>query len=314
MEFALAWAQVVYYVKQALNVLWIKLGLVMIYAALMPHAAALQSLFLLFLADFVCGVLVAKRTKTLSSFGMRRGLAKMAIYMVFISSIALAENSILQTTVATLGAIGLLAATEVLSITENLVLLGLPIPYAAKVLRLVSTKAQSMGIDVGDDPGAAAAVKDMVDLLQTTIPAFKDKTLRQCLDIYVSHWYLFMRDLQPGIMVGAPELVAERVANQLDHVLCDIRAALTRDGIGLATQDIFLNTWNRDLIARLLSQIKMACLEKDTLPDDKIDRVRDQLVLMSLRLVRYCQKIDSETLPVIDTNPTLTVDVGPAHR
>ncbi len=317
MEFALFWAQCLYYVKQTLSALWYKVGLIGVYAvcaALAPHWAAVQGLCLLFTIDFVCGVWVAKKTKTLSSFGMRRGVSKAAVYTIFISSVAIAESTILGTSYATIGAMGLLAATEVLSITENLVLLGLPIPYAAKVLRLVSTKAQSMGIDVGDDPGAAAAVKDMVDLLETTIPAFKDRVLRKCLDVYVSHWYLFMRDLQPGTVVGEPELVAERVLNQVDRVLWDVKSAMTREGIALATQSIFLNTWNQALLARLISQIRAICLEPDALDEQKIDRIRDQLVLMSLRLVRFAQKIDGVELDTIGSHATLTAEAGPTSH
>lgn len=318
MEFALLWAQCLYYVKQTIATLWCKVLVVAVYVpismALMPHWSTLQALFLLFVTDFVCGVWVAKKTKTLSSFGMRRGLAKAAIYVIFISSVALAEHSSFGTDVATIGAMGLLAATEVLSITENLVLLGLPIPYAAKVLRMVSTKARSMGIDVGDDPGAAAAVKDMVDLLETTIPAFKDKTLRKCLDVYVSHWYLFMRDLQPGSMIGDPELVAERVRNHIDHVLCDIRASMTREGIALETQKIFLNVWNQALLARLIGQVKSCCLDVTVVEDDKIDRIRDQLVLMSLRLVRFAQKVDGVSFDNIGKNADATAEVGPTHH
>ncbi len=313
MEFALFKAHLLYYLKQTLALFWGKLGLGLIFVALFPHWAAFQGLMLLFCIDFVCGVWVAKKTKTLSSFGMRRGIAKLAIYFIFITSISLAEQ-VTGTSIGTLSAIGLLSATEVLSITENLVLLGLPVPYAAKILRLVSTKAQSMGIDVGDNPGAAAAVKDMVDLLQDTIPTIKDKNLRKCLDVYVTHWYLFMRDLQPGSMVGAPELVAERLGSQVDHVLCDIRAALTREGIELKTQVVFLNIWNKALLSRLLIQVKACCLEKDTPAEEKIDRIRDQLVLMSLRLVRYAQKVDSATEDVLLTHPDTTVETDPTRR
>ncbi len=314
MEFSLLKAYLFYYVKQIVSVLWGKLGIALMFAALMPHLAALQVLGFLFVVDFTCGVLVAKKTKTLSSFGMRRGLAKLLVYVIFICCVAALENTILGFSVATEGAIGLLAGTELLSITENLVLLGLPIPYAAKILRLVSTKAQSMGIDVGDDPGAAAAVKDMIDLLQEDIPTFKDPTLRKCLDVYVTQWYLFMRDLSPGAMTGDTALVAERLGSQIDHVLCDIRANMTRDGIDQDSQRIFLNVWNRDLLARFVGQVKVCCLDKEATVDEKVDRIRDQLVLMAMRLVRKSQQLNSGTENTLTSHADMTVETDPTHH
>ncbi len=313
MEFALIQKQLWYYLQQVGHIFWGKLGLGVLFAALLPHEAAIQALVVLFCIDFVCGVWVAKKTKTLSSFGMRRGAAKLALYFIFIASIALVEQ-LTNTTIGTLTAIGLLSCTEVLSITENLVLLGLPVPYAAKVLRLVSTKAQSMGIDVGADPGSAAAVKDMVDLLEDTIPTIKDSHLRTCLDIYVTHWYLFMRDLNQGSMLGAPELVSERMGNQIDRVLSDIRITMSREGVPVAIQDTFLNVWNRALLARFIGQVKSICANPDVLNEAKVDLVRDQLVLMNLRLTRYSQKVDGRSEDVLTSHPDLTVTTDPSSR
>jgi toxin secretion/phage lysis holin len=307
-ELILAKLHLLYYGKQTLSFFWTKVVMAVVIASIIPNQSALLGLMLLVIVDFITGVWVAAKSRTLSSLGMRRGISKVALYVVFICCISIAEHTVFHTTMATLGAIGLLAATEILSITENLVMLGLPVPYAAQVLKLVSTKAQALGINVAADPGAAAAVKDMVDLLEETVPTIKDETLKTCLDEYLRHWYLFMRTLSEGSLMGAPELATERIFQQITTVLREAKLDMSRQGVPEQVQDIFLNSWCRDILARLVQQTRDACGSPDASPTQKIDRIRDQIVLMSLRLAKDVQKLDLAGANALTQNPQHIVD------
>lgn len=294
MEFALLKLQMVYYTKQVFNFLWVKCGPAILWAALVPHSIALQGLCVLFGLDFICGLWVAKRTHTLSSSGMRRGISKLLIYFVFISAVALAERTMLETNGITLVAIGLLAMTEVLSITENLVMLGLPIPFAAKVLRLVNNKAGNYGMKIGADADSFATLKDMVDLLEDVIPTYRNALLRVLLTVYLSHWYEFSRDLDSASLAGTPDLVTERVRNQLSRVMIDIRAALTRESVPPGVQDIFLNQWIKSLYACLLAKIDAKIADESASTADKIDSIRESVALMLYRVIKETARYDTE--------------------
>lgn len=302
MEFALLKLQMVYYTKQVFNFLWVKCGPAIVWASLVPHSIALQGLCVLFGLDFFCGIWVAKRTHTLSSSGMRRGISKLLIYFVFIAAIALAERTMLETNGITLVAIGLLAMTEVLSITENLVMLGLPIPYAAKVLRLVNNKAGNYGMKIGADADSFATLKDMVDLLEDVIPTYRNALLRILLTVYLSHWYEFSRDLDAAALAGTPDLVRERMRNQLSRVMIDIRAALTREAVPPGIQDIFLNQWIKGLYARLLAQVDGKIADDTASSADKIDSIREAVALMLYRAIKETAPYDTDEARLTDVS------------
>jgi phage-related holin len=296
MEFALLGQQLIYYAKQAAAFFWYKLGLGLILVALAPHALALHGLALIFVLDFICGVWVAKRTRTLSSLGMRRGIAKLLIYFIFIGAVALAEHSVLQTTVCTLTAIGILSATEVLSIVENLVLLGLPIPYASKVLSMVSNKAANYGIKIDvDDASSMASARDVITMIEVTIPGIDNADLRICMEIFTSNWYQFMRSLDPSSFAGSHELMWERLRHALDRTMIEIRTQLMKDSgqVAVATQNVFLMDWAGSHLAAFYTAAKAAS-DLDGDPVLKIDSIRDALCLMLFRMVQLAQ--DRKTL------------------
>jgi phage-related holin len=297
------------FLVQAGQVIWYKLGVAVICAALMPHALALQGLGILLALDFGCGVWVARKTRTLSSEGMRKGIGKLLLYAAFVCGIAVAEHTISDTQFCTTGALGLLAATEILSITENLVMLGLPIPYAAKVLSTVSRKARSYGFHFSsDNTEAMSYARDMVLLLDTHIPQLRNRELRTMMEIYCSQWYGFMRNCEAQMFLGAGQLAWERLQAALDRVLLDIRDEFLESKIPSAAQKTFLDRWNNDLLGKFYQQCREACLADKLTDVQQVERIREVLVLMLFRLSNEILALDRATPDPLKVNPTLEIE------
>lgn len=310
MEIALLKSQLAYYYHQVIQLIGLKVLGVLLVAALAPHFLTLHVLLLLYLIDFVTGVLVARQMKRFSSAGMRRGIAKLFIYVLFITVIAMSEHAVLGTKAGTLAAIGLLVATELVSIVENLVWLGLPIPYAAKVLSVVSSKAKNFGLKtaVDDSDVALAYTKDMYELMNHNVDHVKDAPLRECLQVYCSGWYTFLRDLDPVIFNGTPELGWARLKATVDRTLVDIQSAMSRSRVSLKNQNTFLKVWNGDLLARLYKTSKQTSLAKDLPADQRIEQIRDQTMLMIYRLVNEAEKLDQAGPTPLDLHGDTTLD------
>ncbi len=292
MMLALLKTQLLYYARQVGDFIWWKLGLSLVAAALAPHGLELKGLALIVIIDLICGVWVAAKTHTLSSAGMRRGVAKMLIYFLFLGVVAIAEHSVLDTVICTRVAIGILLATEVLSVTENLVMLGLPIPYASNVLQLVSNKAANYGVNVDvSNPQKLAAVNDVIYMISTTVPAVRDRTLRNCLGIFVSNYYQFMHEPTVGTFSGSKELAWERVRQAMDRSLIDIKSTMIRESIPASARAVFMS-WAEPLLSCFYGTARLIC-DSDAPVDDKLSRLRDALVLMLFRLIKIAQDAES---------------------
>lgn len=312
MELALLKTQVIYYLKQGGNVLWGKLGFGLLYAALVPHTVALQGLTLLFVMDFLCGVWVARKTKSLSSSGLRRGVAKAFIYTLFISAVALAEHSVLKTGYITTGAIGLLAATELLSITENLVMLGLPIPYGAKVLRMVSQKAKNFGFNFNaEDVNGLGYAKDLVSIITVSVPKLRDPTLRTCMEVFATQWYSFIRELNEEAFMGNRDLARERVRAGLERTIIDAHAIMTRKGVSVIHQRTFLQDWCGAVIGQLIAQAGEVAMSDRVAGSDKPERVREAVALMLYRLLDEVDGIDATVADPLEALKSFKVIPGP---
>lgn len=309
MNLALIKAQFSDIISQALSVIWYKLGFATVYAALVPHSLALQGLAILFVIDFISGICTARKTRTLSSEGMRKGIGKSILYAAFVCAVAIAEHTISGTQFCTIGAIGLLAATEILSVTENLVLLGLPIPFASKVLSTVSRKARSFGFHFSaDNTEAMSYGRDLVVLLDVHIPQLRNKQLKDMMEIYCTHWYGFMRNCESQIFLGAGELAWQRLQAGLDRVLIDIRGDFLDAKIPVESQKIFLEAWNQDLLGLFYRQCRETCMAEKLNDGQQVDRVREVLALMLYRLNNEIQALDRATQDPLGAHSTLEIE------
>ena len=260
MEFGTVLHQIGYYLQKLGDFILYKLGLAMIFAALMEHAHMLTVLALLYIIDFVCGFAVAWRLRGVSSAAMRRGLAKAVLYMVFIMTIHIAETAITGglSTFATSTAIGILIFTESLSIIENLINLGLPMPYAVKVMRALASKAKIIGIDLNleSNYNNAIYVNDVMSMVRVHIPRLQNGKLRQLMRVYYLNWLDFLRTIDAAILNTRDELAWERLKASIDETVTNAFESALREGVDQRLATAFFYEWNREPIAGLYSRAK----------------------------------------------------------
>jgi toxin secretion/phage lysis holin len=304
-EFQALVIQLSYYTRQTLDFLWVKLGLALVYASLVPHGVALQGLLILCLVDLLLGTVNARRAHRLSSAGMRRGIAKLFIYFVFVATVALAEHIAFGTSGCTALAIGLLVVTELLSIIENLVLLGLPIPFASKFLMMFSNKIKHFGLNISPNEGDNYAVmRDLLQIIERRVPNLQDPVLHNAVRVYVGFWYTWVDALNVAMFNGSPELAYQRLRASTEQNLLEIKSAMARDGVDDQHQQVFLNVWNRKLLSWFRARVKLACdapIENEV----KLERVRDALTLMIFRMMSEAEMLDKSGPDPICTNAWL---------
>jgi toxin secretion/phage lysis holin len=288
--------QILYYWHQACQLLGLKALGVLLLAALAPQALTLHVLLFLFCVDFATGVLVARQMHRLSSAGMRRGLTKLFIYICFITIIAMAEHSVLGTQIGTMGAIGLLVCTELVSIIENLVWLGLPVPYASKVLSLVNSKTNNFGFktDVGDADVSLPYTRDVYQIVSQNAANLKSQQLAQQLKIYCAVWYGFIRDLTPDLFRGTTDLGWARLKATIERAQVDCAQALAKADIeGGPT----IGAVAKEAAERFCKASNKISMAKDVDHEQRVTQVRDQAMLMCYRVVGEIESLDRKAPP-----------------
>jgi len=197
MELSSALYQVLYYLRQIWEFVWGKVLVAGIAAAFTPNANMLVVLAVLYLLDYACGIAVAIRLHNVSSSRMRRGVSTLVLYATFIFAIGLCENAITDgaSHYVTSIAIGVLICTELISVIENLVKLGLPVPFASRMVRMLASKAKDLGVPIGLDATAVSLgyTKDLVSMINVHIPRLQDPSLRRLMKIYYVQWLQFLQ-------------------------------------------------------------------------------------------------------------------------
>jgi toxin secretion/phage lysis holin len=102
-------------------------------------------LFLLTAIDGVTGIWKAAARSELSSGGFFRGVVKFVVYLLLMTSAALADK-VLPVRFAFTAMTAFLSVTEFISIMENVSLLGFPVP-SALVSRLKALQVQRAGAE-----------------------------------------------------------------------------------------------------------------------------------------------------------------------
>jgi len=278
---------VLYYFEKVWHFIAHKLGLAVLFAALVSNIEMLTALGILFIIDFVCGFIVAYRLRNVSSAAMRRGVAKGLLYMVFISSVTITESAVTQGEVgfATAVAIGLLLFTECLSIIENLINLGLPVPFAANLMRALATKARILGLNVQVDKiSRTSYTNDITSMIRVHIPRIRHDDLRKIMNIYYLNWLEFVRTLDTTIISTRSDLAWERLKASLDEVLMSSYETVLRDGMDKELTKVFFHNWNKEPLREFFQRCKRHTMNSVTILE-AIDNISSALVTVLYQTV-----------------------------
>lgn len=245
-----------YYMQQVWHFLAYKLGFAAIFAAMFDQHQMLLVLFVLYVADFACGFAVALRLEAVSPTAMRRGVAKGLLYLVFVTTVAVAEQAISDTSVATATAIGLLIFTEALSIIENLVNLGLPLPFAQRVMRALASKAKLLGIDLNLDhtTNSTGYINDLMSMIRVHIPRLVNPQLRAVMRVYYLNWLDLLRTIDAAVVDTKSELAWERLKASMDETLANAYESALQEGVDKRLAHAYFHEWNADNVRALYSR------------------------------------------------------------
>jgi len=112
-----------------INMPILKMSIAFAGAILAPVQYNVQILFILVVLDLFVGVWKALRQHNFSSRRLRMGVGKIILYLVAIFAIRLVEQQFgTQTTIASRFLITFLSVTELVSLCESMIALGVPIP------------------------------------------------------------------------------------------------------------------------------------------------------------------------------------------
>jgi len=156
-----------------------------------PVQASFIILLALILIDTFTGIALACRFKRFSSNGLRKAVNKIAMYSISIITARLLEMGILyfyQTFFVSQFIVGFLILTEVISIIENLVLLGVPIPKDFISVLLKNIKIFGLEGIVRRSIEDYSEAKEIEEIINYQLPVIKNQQMRKLLEIEFEGW------------------------------------------------------------------------------------------------------------------------------
>ncbi len=262
-ELAAAFAQLKHYAASVYTSVWSKIGVSAVFTALWDQETALTVLAILCGIDFLCGFANAVKLRSVSSNRMRQGFVKLILYAVLVLVVVLLEAHFIPQTEGKLtkAVMAMLAITEFLSIVENLVVLGLPIPFSRQLLYFLARKGRAWGLGGLDATMAEAALSsDIALMLQGPIRRTQDLHLRELLTIYFTRWYVFMKEQPLGAYDNDAGLVWERLRSGIKDLLIGVRLNMIENKIPVDLQDAFMTKWvvesHNDILAKAEESIR----------------------------------------------------------
>jgi len=148
-------------------------------------------LLTLILIDTFTGTAQACKFKRFSSNGLRKAVNKIVMYSLSIVTARLLEMGILyffETFLFSQFIIGFLILTEVISIIENLILLGVPIPKNFISILLQNIKILGLENIVRQSMDDYSESKEIEEIINYQLPAIKNQQMRKLLEIEFEGW------------------------------------------------------------------------------------------------------------------------------
>jgi len=166
------------YFKNAANFWQIKALTGLFITLFSPVEVSFIALLVLILIDTFTGMAQACKFKRFSSNGLRKAVNKIVMYSVAIITARLLEMGILYffiTFVFSQFIVGFLILTEVISIVENLILLGVPIPRNFISVLLRNIKILGLENIVRQSIDDYSQSKEIEEIINYQLPSIKNQ-------------------------------------------------------------------------------------------------------------------------------------------
>lgn len=280
-------------------------------AALVPHTDMILGLGLLFALDWIFGCWNAWRSHRLSSAGMRRGITKAAVYAGFIAATAVVEYLTTGTKWLTAGVVSIALLTELMSIAEHAVSLGVNFAGAEKIREWSRAKLALYGVVYEDAaPEQSTECRNARELLVRQAPMITDPKLRQAAEIYIQEWYHWMCSLKAADMDGDLNTALSRMRHEIHYVVFNAHSHMLKAGLPQSFVQAFLNKWLSDVISRMDVRAQVIIENStDMAPSKRCVAVRTVVLYHLNRLIFGIRKL--EATAGNDTPGALLPVVGP---
>ena len=164
---------------------WYKALVSLVIATFVPISYAIMILYLLMGFDLFLGIWKGIAFQSFSSHRLRLGVSKIVLYSISFIVVRLIEQQLhLPNTLLADTLIIFLSATEVISIIETLVLLGVPIP-SQKIIKFITDNIKIDGVRFSKDQEINNAVEEIHKIQVFHVPAILDRATKEMVGMKI---------------------------------------------------------------------------------------------------------------------------------
>jgi len=279
--------------------LWyIKLLVGIVITIFAPIQMAFFALLILIIIDTITGIAQAVRFKRFRSSFLRKAVNKTILYGLCIITIRLLEQGILyffNTTVISQITLGFLIVTEVISILENLVLLGVPLPTDFLTVLLKNIKVFGLENIVRQSLQDFSESKEIDEIIHYQIPTLNNLNMRKILEIKFEVWSQIVLFIKRNIgeeNINNKDILYYKIMSIIESSNKEMIEKWKDHGISESCIEKF-DKWHQPRVNAFLQNLKTICYSEHNLADKKQELINSLLTLLYQTIVD-AHKIEAE--------------------
>jgi toxin secretion/phage lysis holin len=251
-------------------------------------------LLLLIILDTVTGISTAIKYKRFSSTGLRKATKKIITYTLCLITVRLLEttlNPLVTTAMLSEIIMAFLAITESVSILENLILLGVPIPSNILLVLIKNLNVPGLNTMLETSLDKHSGISDIDDIINYQIPDFEDKYMRSFLEIKCN----VMKSIINQIMLinettnDNPDILFYKILSSIELGVNDMNKKWVSEKIPIKLIKSFSDI-NQPKVDKCLEKLKISCYSGRTTKDIK-DEIIDCIVVIIYQTIIDAHKV-----------------------
>lgn len=242
-------------------------------------------LLALIVIDSFTGMAVSLKYSRFSSKGLVKLLKKIITYSTAIFTVRLLEIGIVpivNTSMMSHIVVIFLEITEVISILENLTLLGVPLPASFISFLLKYLKIPGLNSAIKLNKSKEKDVDEIEDMIRYHIPAFNDSNIRKLLEIKFECWKSLVFEINKlfkEIDTDDNNHIYFKVMSLIELEFKDMKDKWKEAKIPKESIDIFMST-HQSKIDKWLEKVKEICYSYNTIDKKRKDLIDSIIVIL----------------------------------
>lgn len=240
-------------------------------------------LIILISIDTISGIASAIKFRRFSSKGMLKITRKIILYTTSIVTVRLFEvilKSLINTTMLSQTITAFLAITEVVSILENMIILGAPIPSNIISIMLNSLKIPNVGTAISVMTDNDKDINQIDEMLEYQVSTFQNKEVRELLNIKLNVWKSIAQQINTVKENDSEpkDVFYFRIMSLIELGFKELKVRYKEANIS----DEFINTFNTvhiDKVNDWLKKIETICYS-DASENKKKEQLIDSLLII----------------------------------